>query len=124
MDYQFAFDAQRALVVTCSMGHEALARWACDELPHSQAAISALKARVEHAIAHHTRTPEILHGHEFDLSFDAMDVCVQAHALSLPCDALTLDDTLHEYDAELIAYCGSDDFVVFLDHLQAFLAGR
>ncbi|MBV7387620.1 YacL family protein [Pasteurellaceae bacterium TAE3-ERU1] len=123
MDYQFSFDATHTLVVKCSMGHEAIARWASDELPHSAQAINALKARIERAIAHHQSAVETVRGHEFDLIFDGCDVCVQAHSLGAPCDEM-FDDALHEYDAELVASCGSDDFVAFLEHLQAFLAGR
>ena len=110
MDFQFTH-YQGNVSVKCSMEHIALANWFNTEVrSNPKAILTALST----AQSLSENQEEILIGAEYTLFLDADEVMVRANNLAIETDEI-LEDDFHYYDEESIAFCGTQDFIHFLE---------
>ena len=117
MDFQFTH-YQGNVSVKCSMEHIALANWFNTEVRSNPKAILT-------ALSTAQSLPEnqenILIGAEYTLFLDADEVMVRANNLAIETDEI-LEDDFHYYDEESIAFCGTQDFIHFLETYVDFIS--
>ena len=117
MDFQFTH-YQGNVSVKCSMEHIALANWFNTEVRSNPKAILT-------ALSTAQSLPEnqenILIGTEYTLFLDADEVMVRANNLAIETDEI-LEDDFHYYDEESIAFCGTQDFINFLEAYVDFIS--
>ncbi|MGC7560472.1 YacL family protein [Pasteurella sp. PK-2025] len=116
MDFQFT-SYQGAMTAKCSMGHEAIANWLNTEVRHDATQIQTVLQQIQ------TLQPQqelTLIGAEYSLFINQDEVMVRANNLLIEEDQ-ELEDDFHYYDEESIAFCGTPDFVHFLQAYLAFL---
>ena len=110
MDFQFTH-YQGNVSVKCSMEHIALANWFNTEVrSNPKAILTALST----AQSLSENQEEILIGAEYTLFLDTDEVMVRANNLAIETDEI-LEDDFHYYDEESIAFCGTQDFIHFLE---------
>lgn len=116
MDFQFTH-YQGNVSVKCSMEHIALANWFNTEVrSNPKAILTALST----AQSLSENQEEILIGAEYTLFLDADEVMVRANNLAIETDEI-LEDDFHYYDEESIAFCGTQDFIHFLEAYVDFI---
>ena len=117
MDFQFTH-YQGNVSVKCSMEHIALANWFNTEVrSNPKAILTALST----AQSLSENQEEILIGAEYTLFLDADEVMVRANNLAIETDEI-LEDDFHYYDEESVAFCGTQDFIHFLQSYVDFIA--
>lgn len=117
MDFQFTH-YQGNVSVKCSMEHIALANWFNTEVrSNPKAILTALST----AQSLSENQEEILIGAEYTLFLDADEVMVRANNLAIETDEI-LEDDFHYYDEESIAFCGTQDFIHFLEAYVYFIS--
>lgn len=117
MDFQFTH-YQGNVSVKCSMEHIALANWFNTEVrSNPKAILTALST----AQSLSENQEEILIGAEYTLFLDADEVMVRANNLAIETDEI-LEDDFHYYDEESIAFCGTQDFIYFLEAYVDFIS--
>lgn len=117
MDFQFTH-YQGNVSVKCSMEHIALANWFNTEVrSNPKAILTALST----AQSLSENQEEILIGAEYTLFLDADEVMVRANNLAIETDKI-LEDDFHYYDEESIAFCGTQDFIHFLEVYVDFIS--
>lgn len=117
MDFQFTH-YQGNVSVKCSMEHIALANWFNTEVrSNPKAILTALST----AQSPSENQEEILIGAEYTLFLDADEVMVRANNLAIETDEI-LEDDFHYYDEESIAFCGTQDFIHFLEAYVYFIS--
>ena len=117
MDFQFTH-YQGNVSVKCSMEHIALANWFNTEVrSNPKAILTALST----AQSPSENQEEILIGAEYTLFLDADEVMVRANNLAIETDEI-LEDDFHYYDEESIAFCGTQDFIHFLEVYVDFIS--
>ena len=117
MDFQFTH-YQGNVSVKCSMEHIALANWFNTEVrSNPKAILTALST----AQSPSENQEEILIGAEYTLFLDADEVMVRANNLAIETDEI-LEDDFHYYDEESIAFCGTQDFIHFLETYVDFIS--
>ena len=117
MDFQFTH-YQGNVSVKCSMEHIALANWFNTEVrSNPKAILTALST----AQSLSENQEEILIGAEYTLFLDADEVMVRANNLTIETDEI-LEDDFHYYDEESIAFCGTQDFIHFLEAYVYFIS--
>lgn len=117
MDFQFTH-YQGNVSVKCSMEHIALANWFNTEVrSNPKAILTALST----AQSLSKNQEEILIGAEYTLFLDADEVMVRANNLTIETDEI-LEDDFHYYDEESIAFCGTQDFIHFLEVYVDFIS--
>lgn len=117
MDFQFTH-YQGNVSVKCSMEHIALANWFNTEVrSNPKAILTALST----AQSLSENQEEILIGAEYTLFLDADEIMVRANNLAIETDEI-LEDDFHYYDEESIAFCGTQDFIHFLESYVDFIS--
>lgn len=117
MDFQFTH-YQGNVSVKCSMEHIALANWFNTEVrSNPKAILTALST----AQSLSENQENILIGAEYTLFLDADEVMVRANNLAIETDEI-LEDDFHYYDEESIAFCGTQDFIHFLESYVDFIS--
>ena len=117
MDFQFTH-YQGNVSVKCSMEHIALANWFNTEVrSNPKAILTALST----AQSLSENQEEILIGAEYTLFLDADEIMVRANNLAIETDEI-LEDDFHYYDEESIAFCGTQDFIHFLETYVDFIS--
>ena len=117
MDFQFTH-YQGNVSVKCSMEHISLANWFNTEVrSNTKAILTALST----AQSLSENQEEILIGAEYTLFLDADEVMVRANNLAIETDEI-LEDDFHYYDEESIAFCGTQDFIHFLETYVDFIS--
>lgn len=117
MDFQFTH-YQGNVSVKCSMEHIALANWFNTEVrSNPKAILTALST----AQSLSENQEEILIGAEYTLFLDADEIMVRANNLAIETDEI-LEDDFHYYDEESIAFCGTQDFIHFLEAYVYFIS--
>ena len=117
MDFQFTH-YQGNVSVKCSMEHIALANWFNTEVrSNPKAILTALST----AQSLSENQENILIGAEYTLFLDADEVMVRANNLAIETDEI-LEDDFHYYDEESIAFCGTQDFIYFLEAYVDFIS--
>ncbi len=117
MDFQFTH-YQGNVSVKCSMEHIALANWFNTEVrSNPKAILTALST----AQSLSENQENILIGAEYTLFLDADEVMVRANNLAIETDEIQEDD-FHYYDEESIAFCGTQDFIHFLESYVDFIS--
>lgn len=100
------------------MEHIALANWFNTEVRSNPAkiltALSCAKSLTENQ-------EETLIGAEYTLFLNADEVMVRANNLTIESDDI-LEDDFHYYDEESIAFCGTQDFIHFLEAYIDFIS--
>ena len=117
MDFQFTH-YQGNVSVKCSMEHIALATWFNTEVrSNPKAILTALST----AQSLSENQEEILISAEYTLFLDADEVMIRANNLAIETDEI-LEDDFHYYDEESIAFCGTQDFIHFLEVYVDFIS--
>ena len=116
MDFQFTH-YQGNVSVKCSMEHIALANWFNTEVRSNPKAILTALSTVQSLSENQEK---ILIGAEYTLFLDADEVMVRANNLAIE-DEIQEDD-FHYYDEESIAFCGTQDFIHFLEVYVDFIS--
>lgn len=96
------------------MGHEAIANWLNSEVRSNSEKIRNLLQQIQNIKPQQELT---IVGSDYSLFINQDEVMARANNLVIEDDSLPEDD-FHYYDEESIAFCGTDDFVHFL---QAYL---
>ena len=110
MDFQFTHYLGN-VHAKCSMEHIALANWFNSEVrSNSQAFLTALSACEQ--IKNNDEVTLI--GSEYTLFINTDEVMIRANNLAIETDDI-LEDDFHYYDEESIAFCGTTDFIHFLN---------
>lgn len=117
MDFQFTA-YQGNVSVKCSMEHIALANWFNTEVRSNSAAILTALSTAKRLAENQEAT---LIGAEYTLFLNTDEVMVRANNLALESDEI-LEDDFHYYDEESIAFCGTQDFIHFLEAYVDFIA--
>ena len=100
------------------MEHIALANWFNTEVRSNPAAILNALSTARHLTENQEET---LIGAEYTLFLNVYEVMVRANNLALDSDEI-LEDDFHYYDEESIAFCGTQDFIHFLEAYVDFIA--
>ncbi|HDR1347279.1 YacL family protein [Pasteurella multocida] len=116
MDFQFTSHLG-SIMAKCSMGHEAIANWFNSEVRSDSAKIQTVLQQLQTGKALQDIT---LIGTEYSVFINQEEVMVRANNLMLE-DDQPLEDDFHYYDEESIAFCGTDDFIHFLQSALAFI---
>ncbi|OIQ14396.1 hypothetical protein UR07_05170 [Pasteurella multocida subsp. multocida] len=101
----------------CSMGHEAIANWFNSEVRSDSAKIQTVLQQLQTG---KTQQDITLIGTEYSVFINQEEVMVRANNLMLEHDQ-PLEDDFHYYDEESIAFCGTDDFIHFLQSALVFI---
>ena len=117
MDFQFTH-YQGNVSVKCSMEHIALANWFNTEVRSNPKAILTALSTAQSLSENQEK---ILIGAEYTLFLDADEVMVRANNLAIETDEI-LEDDFHYYDEESIAFCGTQDFIHFLETYVDFIS--
>lgn len=117
MDFQFTH-YQGNVSVKCSMEHIALANWFNTEVRSN---LKAILTALSTAQSLSENQENILIGAEYTLFLDADEVMVRANNLAIETDEI-LEDDFHYYDEESIAFCGTQDFIHFLETYVDFIS--
>ena len=102
MDFQFTHYLDN-VHAKCSMEHIALANWFNSEVRSNPQAFLTLI------------------GSEYTLFINTDEVMIRANNLAIETDEI-LEDDFHYYDEESIAFCGTTDFIHFLNAYFEFIA--
>ncbi|MDO5055506.1 MAG: YacL family protein [Pasteurella oralis] len=116
MDFQFTSQLG-TIMVKCSMGHEAVANWFNSEVRSNSDKIQYALHQIQ------TLKPQqelTLIGHEYTLFINQQEIMVRANNLTIESEQ-PLEDDFHYYDEESIAFCGTDDFIHFLQSYLDFI---
>lgn len=120
MEYQFTH-TMHGVVAKCSMDHEAFARWLNTEISSEPKQLHDIfteiaKCRIS------PNYEAIFEGREYSLYLNAEEVMAKANNLEMDVDDFEqMDEGLNFYDDESIAFCGLEDFEVFLTAYEKFL---
>lgn len=117
MDFQFTHYLGN-VSVKCSMEHIALANWFNTEVRSNPNGILTALSYAKMLSENQEKT---LIGAEYTLFLDADEVMVRANNLAIESDEI-LEDDFHYYDEESIAFCGTQDFIHFLEAYVDFIA--
>ena len=117
MDFQFTH-YQGNVSVKYSMEHIALANWFNTEVRSNPKAILTALSTAQSLSENQEK---ILIGAEYTLFLDADEVMVRANNLAIETDEI-LEDDFHYYDEESIAFCGTQDFIHFLEAYVDFIS--
>lgn len=116
MDFQFTLYCGQA-IAKCSMEHQGVANWLNTEVltnPHlvqtALQQIQQIKPQQEIQLV----------GKEYSLFINADEIMVRANNLDFGGDD-DLEDDFHYYNEESIAFCGTEDFVHFLQSYLDFI---
>ncbi|AUI65764.1 MULTISPECIES: YacL family protein [Glaesserella] len=122
MEYQFTH-TMHGVVAKCSMDHEAFARWLNTEISPNPKELNNIFAEIEHC--RHTKDINyewILEGKEYSLYLNIEEVMVKANNLEMTFEEIeAVEDGFSFYDEESIAFCGLEDFEMFLTAYQKFI---
>lgn len=116
MDFQFTAH-QGNVTAKCSMEHIALANWFNAEVRSNPALILTALSTARQLVEQQEST---LIGAEYTLFLNADEVMVRANNLAIESDEI-LEDDFHYYDEESIAFCGTQDFIHFLEAYIDFI---
>ena len=100
------------------MEHIALANWFNTEVRSNPSAILTALSVAQSLIENQEK---ILIGEEYTLFLDADEVMLRANNLAIESDEI-LEEDFHYYDEESIAFCGTQDFIHFLEAYVDFIA--
>ncbi|MFC0323867.1 YacL family protein [Gallibacterium melopsittaci] len=122
MEFQFYRIDRQTVNVSCSMEHEAVARWANSEIQGNLAKIEQILMAIEQSRTQPHTIDKIISGKEFSLHINADEIMVKANILfdESSSDEI-LEDDLQFYDEENIALCGVEDFIHFLNAYAQFI---
>ncbi len=117
MEYEFLRDITGTVNVRMSMGHEAIGHWFNEELTKQgemldEVETAAVKVRGSERQWQHV-------GHEYTLWMDGEEVMVRANLLNITGDEM--EEGMHYYDEESLAFCGLDDFLVVIKAYRRFV---
>ncbi|MDO4698157.1 MAG: YacL family protein [Pasteurellaceae bacterium] len=120
MEYQFTH-TMHGVVAKCSMDHEAFSRWLNTEIAVEPKLLHDIFTEIAKCRCHFNYEA-IFEGHEYSLYLSAEEVMVKANYLEMEIDDFELmEEGLNFYDEESIAFCGLDDFEMFLQAYQKFI---
>lgn len=121
MEYQFTHTIH-GVVAKCSMEHEAFALWLNSEINNHPNKLSTIFEQINHCRMISPNHYEwALEGREYSLFIDTDEVMVKANNLEITYNEDEMEEDFNFYDQESIAFCGLDDFEIFLKAYQSFL---
>lgn len=122
MEFQFYRLDRQTVNVSCSMEHEAVARWANNEIQGDLKKIKEILVILKQCQTTPHTVDKIITGKEFSLHINRDEVMVKANILfdeNLSDEGL--EDDLQFYDEENMALCGLEDFIHFLNEYCQFI---
>lgn len=103
------------------MEHEAFAHWLNNEIQSDLTKLNQLLQQINQLKSHRTFDWSLL-GREYSLFINQEEVMVKANHLNIDSQSdQGLDDDFYYYDEESIAFCGLEDFEIFLHSYLNFL---
>lgn len=122
MEYQFTH-TMHGVIARCSMDHEAFARWLNSEIVgNGTKELHSILNEIEHCKSIYPNNYECaFEGKEYSLYFNSDEVMVKANNLDDAFDEQEMEEGLQFYNEESIAFCGLDDFEMFLKAYQKFI---
>ncbi|MFX0588231.1 YacL family protein [Glaesserella parasuis] len=122
MEYQFTH-TMHGVIAKCSMDHEAFARWLNTEIVPNPKELTAIFAEIEHCRQTKDQNYEwIFEGKEDSLYINIEEVMVKANNLDMTFEEIEdVENGFSFYDEESIAFCGLEDFEMFLNAYQKFI---
>lgn len=122
MEFQFYRLDRQTVNVSCSMEHEAVARWANNEIQGDLKKIKEILVILKQCQTTPHTVDKIITGKEFSLHINRDEVMVKANILfDENLSDEILEDDLQFYDEENMALCGLDDFIHFLNEYCQFI---
>ncbi|TCV99179.1 YacL family protein [Biostraticola tofi] len=123
MDYEFLRDITGQVMVTFSMGHEAIGHWINEELKGNLSQLDQIENVLQQQIAGKGTQPHWRQiGHEYTLWIDSEEVRVGANSLDYVNEEL--EEGMNYYDEESMASCGTEDFLTALQHYRDFIVNH
>ena len=120
MEYQFTHTVH-GVVTKCSMDHEAFARWLNCEVSMNPEGLENIFVEIQKC----KKAPQyeaVFEGKEYSLYLSADEVMAKANNLEMTFEEFEqMEDGFGFYNEESIAFCGLDDFEMFLNAYQRFL---
>ncbi|QLB21355.1 hypothetical protein A6B43_07390 [Vespertiliibacter pulmonis] len=119
MDYQFTH-TMHGVMAKCSMDHEAFAHWLNTEIVQNFIELQDILTEITKCkLAPNYET--IFEGREYTLYLNAEEVMVKANNLAMDIeDFEQMEEGFNFYNEESIAFCGLEDFEVFLQAYDRF----
>ncbi|OBW93954.1 hypothetical protein QV01_00150 [Gallibacterium genomosp. 3] len=122
MEFQFYRLDRQTVNVSCSMEHEAVARWANNEIQGDLKKIKEILVILKQCQTTPHTVDKIITGKEFSLHINHDEVVVKANILfDENLSDEILEDELQFYDEENMALCGLEDFIHFLNEYCQFI---
>ncbi|OBX05600.1 hypothetical protein QV06_01945 [Gallibacterium genomosp. 3] len=122
MEFQFYRLDRQTVNVSCSMEHEAVARWANNEIQGDLKKIKEILVILKQCHTTPHTVDKIITGKEFSLHINRDEVMVKANILfDENLSDEILEDDLQFYDEENMALCGLEDFIHFLNEYCQFI---
>ncbi|OBX08278.1 YacL family protein [Gallibacterium genomosp. 3] len=122
MEFQFYRLDRQTVNVSCSMEHEAVARWANNEIQGDLKKIKEILVILKQCQTTPHTVDKIITGKEFSLHINRDEVMVKANILfDENLSDEILEDDLQFYDEENMALCGLEDFIHFLNEYCQFI---
>lgn len=122
MEYQFTH-TMHGVMAKCSMDHEAFARWLNTEISLNPDTLNDIFTAIERC--RQSKDPYyewFLEGREYSLYLSLEEVMVKANNLDMTFEEVEeIESGFGFYDEESIAFCGLEDFELFLTAYQRFL---
>lgn len=120
MEYQFTH-TMLGVVAKCSMDHEAFARWLNTEISQRPENLTEIFTEIARCKAQPSYEA-IFEGREYTLYLNAEEVMAKANNLEMAFDDLDqMEEGFNFYNEESIAFCGLEDFELFLNAYQRFI---
>lgn len=120
MEYQFTH-TMLGVVAKCSMDHEAFARWLNTEITQNPANLDDIFKEIARCKASPNHEA-IFEGREYTLYLNAEEVMAKANNLDMAFDDFDqMEEGFNFYNEESIAFCGLEDFELFLNAYQRFI---
>lgn len=109
------------VVVKCSMDHEAFARWLNTEISPEPMLLAEVFEHIAYCRSH-PFYEWMLEGQEYSLYLSAEEVMVKANNIEMFFDdPEEMEEGMNFYNEESVAFCGLEDFEMFLQAYQRFL---
>lgn len=120
MEYQFTH-TMHGVMAKCSMDHEAFARWLNTEMAPEPTLLVEVFEHIGYCRTH-PFYEWVLEGQEFSLYLSAEEVMVKANNIDMSFEDFDeMEEGMNFYNEESVAFCGLEDFELFLQAYQRFL---
>ncbi|SFN17128.1 hypothetical protein SAMN05216516_10368 [Izhakiella capsodis] len=117
MEYELLRDVTGQLKMRMSMGHEAVGHWFNEEVKQDLALLAEIEQAAASLKGSERQWQRV--GHEYTLWMDDQEVIIRANQLNF--DGDQLEEGMHYYDEESLAFCGVEDFLRVITAWREFV---